>query len=318
VTAPTAAEVTDRVSVCEAWARDGIQGWPTTLETADKLRVVTAAAASGVGEIDAASFVPASVVPQFADAADVLAGIDESVRIRVLTVNVRGAARVVDAHTGIRRIDRCGIPFSASEPHNLANLRRDHAAHKEQVAAMVDTLGAAGIDPLIGIATAWGCPIQGRVEPDAVFGLVDWAHGLGVRSIMFGDTTGMADPRGVTRLFRAALDQWPDVDFVAHFHDNRGVGIANTLAAIAAGVRTVDASLGGVGGEPSAVDQGDVGESGNVVSEDLVAALRQMDVPTGIDLDALLRAGRLAEDVLGRPLHSRVQRSGPVDRTEFH
>jgi hydroxymethylglutaryl-CoA lyase len=315
VTAPSAL---DSVSVCEAWARDGIQGWPETLTTADKLRVITAAAASGVGEIDAASFVPASVVPQFADAEQVLGGIDESVRIRVLTVNVRGVTRVVEAHRGVRRIDRCGIPFSASEPHNLANLRRDHAAHKEQVAAMVDRLGAAGIDPLIGVATAWGCPIRGRVEPDIVFGLVDWAYGLGVRSIMFGDTTGMAHPRGVTQLFAAAVTQWPEVDFVAHFHDNRGVGIANTLAAIEAGVRTVDASLGGVGGEPSAVDQGDVGDSGNVVTEDLVAALQQMDVPTGIDLAALLRAGRLAEDVLGRPLHSRIQRSEPVHRTEVH
>jgi hydroxymethylglutaryl-CoA lyase len=312
----TALDVNDSVSVCEAWARDGIQGWPETLSTADKLSVVTAAAASGVGEIDAASFVPASIVPQFADAEQVLAGIDESVRIRVLTVNVRGATRVVEAHRAIRRIDRCGIPFSASEPHNLANLRRDHAAHKEQVAAMVDTLGAAGIDPLIGVATAWGCPIQGRVEPDTVFGLVDWAYGLGIRSIMFGDTTGMADPRGVRRLFTYAVTRWPDVDFVAHFHDNRGVGIANTLAAIEAGVRTVDASLGGVGGEPSAVDQGEVGESGNVVTEDLVAALHQMEIPTGIDLPALLRAGRLAEAVLGRPLHSRIQRSGPVHRTE--
>jgi hydroxymethylglutaryl-CoA lyase len=314
----TAPSVLDSVSICEAWARDGIQGWPEALTTADKLRVITAAAASGVGEIDAASFVPASVVPQFADAEQVLAGIDESVRIRVLTVNVRGVTRVVEAHRGVRRIDRCGIPFSASEPHNLANLRRDHAAHKEQVAAMVDTLGAAGIDPLIGVATAWGCPIGGRVEPDTVFGLVDWAYGLGVRSIMFGDTTGMAHPCGVTQLFTTAVTRWPEVDFVAHFHDNRGVGIANALAAIGAGVRTVDASLGGVGGEPSAVGQGDVGESGNVVTEDLVAALQQMDVPTGIDLAALLRAGRLAEDVLGRPLHSRIQRSGPVHWAEAH
>ena len=309
----TTLDVHNAVSVCEAWARDGIQGWPETLSTADKLSVVTAAAASGVGEIDAASFVPASIVPQFADAEQVLAGIDESVRIRVLTVNVRGATRVVEAHRAIRRIDRCGIPFSASEPHNLANLRRDHAAHKEQVAAMVDTLGAAGIDPLIGVATAWGCPIQGRVEPDTVFGLVDWAYGLGIRSIMFGDTTGMADPRGVRRLFTDAVTRWPDVDFVAHFHDNRGVGIANTLAAIEAGVRTVDASLGGVGGEPSAVDQGEVGESGNVVTEDLAWMLEAMGLDTGIDLERLVDCAGEAQRVLGRPLGSHVLTAGPVD-----
>ena len=143
-----------------------------------------------------------------------------------------------------------------------------------------------------------GLSDPGGVEPDTVFALVDWAHGLGVRSIMFGDTTGMADPRGVTQLFTAAVASGPTSTSRRPLL-NRGVG-SNTLAAIEAGVRTVDASLG-VGGEPSAVDQGDVGESGNVVTEDLVAALQQMDVPTGIDLEALLRAGRLAEDVLGRP-----------------
>ncbi len=128
---------------------------------------------------------------------------------------------------------------------------------------------------------------------------------------MFGDTTGMADPLAVRQLFSAAASAYPDVEFIGHFHDNRGCGIANTLAAIDAGAATVEGSLGGIGGEPAAVEQGLVGESGNVATEDLAAVLAQMGVRTGIDLPALLRAGALAEELLGRPLLSRVQRAGP-------
>jgi hydroxymethylglutaryl-CoA lyase len=300
------------VVVCEAWLRDGIQGWPTVLRTADKIRMLRAAAAAGIPEIDVTSFVPAHVVPQFSDAEDVLGAVPADVTVRVLTVNVQGAHRVVAAHRLGRPVDRCGFPISASEPHNLANLRRDHATHKQAVAEMVDVLGEAGIAPLLGVATAYGCPIQGRVERDDVLALVEWGHSLGIRSIMFGDTTGMADPRAVHELFTEAVRAFPDVEFVAHFHDNRGCGIANALAAIDAGAATVDASLGGIGGEPAAVEQGFVGESGNVTTEDLAAVLQRMGVRTGIDLAALLEAGSLAEQLLGRPLLSRVQRAGPV------
>jgi hydroxymethylglutaryl-CoA lyase len=300
------------VAVCEAWLRDGIQGWPTVLETADKIRMLQAVAAAGIPEIDVTSFVPAHVVPQFADAEQVLGAVPADVVVRVLTVNVKGARRVVEAHRLGRPIDRCGFPISASEPHNLANLRRDHPTHKRAVAEMVDVLGEAGIAPLLGVATAYGCPIQGRVEREDVLGLVEWGHSLGIRSIMFGDTTGMADPRTVHALFTEAVRAFPDVEFVAHFHDNRGCGIANTLAAIDGGAATVDASLGGIGGEPAAVEQGYVGESGNVTTEDLAAVLKRMGVRTGIDLAALLRAGNLAEELLGRPLLSRVLRAGPV------
>ena len=300
------------VTVCEAWLRDGIQGWPRVLPAADKIRMVHAVAAAGVPEIDVTSFVPAQVVPQFPDAEEVLAAVPDDVATRVLTVNVRGAHRVAGARAQGSRIDRCGFPISASEPHNLANLRRDHAAHKAAVAEMVDVLGGAGITPLLGVATAYGCPIQGQVRPDDVLALVGWGHSLGIRDIMFGDTTGMADPRSVHELFTTAVAAYPDVQFIAHFHDNRGCGIANTLAAIGAGAATVDASLGGVGGEPAAVAQGFVGESGNVSTEDLVAVLGRMGIRTGIDLPALLQAGALAEELLGTPLLSRIQRAGPV------
>jgi hydroxymethylglutaryl-CoA lyase len=297
------------ITFCELLLRDGLQGWPAFIPTSEKLEMLRAIAAAGVPEIDVTSFVPAHVVPQFADADELLAAMDATAAVRVLTVNLKGAQRVVAAHSRIRSIQRCGIPFSASEPHNLANLRCDHATHRERVAAMIDVLGAAGVPPMIGIATAWGCPIQGAVDPDQVLALVDWAYSLGVTSIMLGDTTGMADPMRVEALFSSALRQWPAVKFIAHFHDNRGLGIANVLAAIRIGVTSVDGCLGGLGGEPAAVDQGEVGESGNVVSEDLLAALAQMGYETGIDLPRLLSAGAAAERVIERRLFSKMQRS---------
>jgi hydroxymethylglutaryl-CoA lyase len=299
------------VAICEASLRDGLQGWPRVVPATAKIELLRAVAAAGVTEIDVTSFVPASTVPQFTDAEQVLAGVPDDVTVRVLTVNVRGARRAADAKAAGARIDRCGFPISASESHNLANLRRDHATHKAAVAEMVDVLGGAGIAPLLGVATAYGCPIQGHVGRDDVLALVEWGYRLGIRSIMFGDTTGAADPLAVRQLFSAAISAYPDVEFIGHFHDNRGCGIANTLAAIDAGAATVEGSLGGIGGEPAAVEQGFVGESGNVATEDLVAVLAQMDIRTGIDLPALLRAGALAEELLGRPLLSRIQRAGP-------
>ncbi|MFI5426624.1 hypothetical protein [Aeromicrobium sp. UC242_57] len=311
----TAPHSTADVVVCDAFLRDGIQGWPDVLPTADKVAVLNALVASGVSELDVTSFVPAKLVPQFADSLDLLAAVPPDVAIRVLTVNARGVQGVVEAHRTVRNINRCGIPYSVSEPHNLANLRRNHHDHRIVVAEMVDRLVEEGIDPLIGVATAYGCPIQGRVPREDVLDTVEWVHGLGVRTIMFGDTTGTADPATVSDLFSTAASTWPDAHFIAHFHDNRGLGIANVLAAIAAGAQTVDASLGGVGGEPSMVDQGDVGESGNVTTEDLVAGLEQMGISTGIDREALLEAGLVAESVLGRRLHSRVLRAGLIPFT---
>ena len=301
------------VQVCEAVLRDGIQNWPEFLSTADKRSLVQAIVAARFTELDVTSFVPAAVVPQFADATEVLSTVPAGIRTRVLTVNMKGVGRVVEAHRLVRNIETCGVPFSVSEPHNIANLRRTHAEHKVVVEQMVDALRGAGITPLVAIATAYGCPIRGPVTADEVLELAGWLYDLGVRRIMIGDTTGMADPAGVGALFRGIVAQWPDVEFVAHFHDNRGCGIANTLAAIDAGAQVVDASLGGLGGEPSAVDQGDVGESGNVATEDLAAVLDRVGIHTGLNLPAVLDAGALLESVIGRRLHSRVLRAGLID-----
>jgi len=276
------------VSVCEVVLRDGFQGWPDFIPTTGKVAMVHAIARAGFRELDVTSFVPRAAVPQFADAAEVLAAVPEQLTTRVLTPNLKGVERVISVS------------------------RRTHAQHREQLLPMIAQLLEAGVAPLVAVATAYGCPIAGRVEQDQVFEITGWLHDQGVRRLMFGDTTGMADPARAHALFSAARLQWPDAEFVAHFHDNRGVGIANTLAALDAGANSVDSSLGGLGGEPSAVDQGDVGESGNVATEDLVAVLARLGIETGLDEELVLEAGAALEAVVGRRLHSRVLRAGLI------
>ena len=292
---------------CELVLRDGIQGWPTFIPTAEKVDLLRAIALTGVDEIDVTSFVPSSSVPQFSDACEVLAAVPAGVRARVLTVNARGVERVVEAHRNAHAIDVCGIPISASEAHNQANLRRSTADHRRAIEEMVSVLLAEGIAPLIGVVTAFGCPLQGVVPREDVYDIVDWAYQLGVRSVMFGDTTGLATPSLVRQTFDFARRQWPDMLYVGHFHDNRGVGVANSLAAFEAGADMLDGSLGGIGGEPSVVEQGYVGEAGNTATEDLISMLAAMGLLPHVDVDAVLRAGELAQKVMGRPLYSRVQ-----------
>jgi hydroxymethylglutaryl-CoA lyase len=298
------------VTVCECWPRDGLQSWPSVVPTSEKLEVIRAISDARVPEIDLTSFVPPDWVPQFADAEQVLQEAPLGTKIRVLAPNVRGAERAVELRNRAARIDLCGMPFSASEAHNIANVRRDHAAHRVAVREMSEKLLDAGIAPLLGVATAFGCPIIGRVDPTDVFEIVDWAMDIGIRDVMLADTTGMADPRAAHEMFDKAVTSWPEVRFIAHFHDTRGRGIANTVAAIAGGVTVVDACLGAIGGEPESVEQNHVGLTGNVSSEDLVSLLEQSGVTTGIDVEALVAAGALVERVLGRELRSQVQRTG--------
>lgn len=303
------------VNFCEVVLRDGLQSWPEFIETRDKIRILNAILDAGVTEIDAASFVSPKLVPQFADRLDLLQAIPEDVRIRVLTVNAKGAEAVIETHQHVRPLDMCGIPFSVSEPHNLANLRASHEDHRNAVAAMIDSLLNAGIRPLIGVVTAFGCPIKGRVETEETLALAQWVYDRGVRDIMFGDTTGMADPLSVAHVFSKAA-QMGDVNLIAHFHDNRGVGIANVFAALGAGAKTVDSCLGGIGGEPKAIKLGLAGDQGNVVSEDMMFALSAAGLVSGVDPEKLLAAGALVEEIIGRNLLSKTQQSRPTNTSK--
>lgn len=301
------------ITVCEVWTRDGIQGWPEPVPVESKLAVISGAVAAGIQEIDATSLVSPRATAQFTDAEELMGKVAESgleATFRALVVNTRSFDRIAASAPLRTTISIAGFPISASEAHNVANLHKTHAEHLEELAQMIDRSYELGVVPLMCVATAYGCPISGVVPRSKVLELASWGYQRGVRKIMLGDTTGMADPRHAHELFSLLAAELPGAELMAHFHDTRGSGIANTLAAIDAGVRTVDASLGGMGGEPPTVDQNHSGESGNVCTEDLVALLARMGYDTGVDLDALLELGRRAESICHVPLRSQVLKTG--------
>lgn len=301
------------VTVCEVWSRDGLQGWPAVIPTADKVAVVSAAIDAGIREVDVTSFVSPKITPQFGDAVEVLRALrsrhDQAV-FRVLVVNTRSLDTMTANPDVLDLVDVAGFPISADEQHNIANVGRTHAEHQERLAAVVEGCQELGVAPLLCVATAFGSPLGGAVPVDKALELARWGVDRGVRKLMFGDTTGMADPVHVAALFSAARREFPGISLYAHFHDTRGVGLANTLAAIGSGVRTVDSCLGGAGGEPPTVEQNHSGEMGNVVTEDLVAVLDRMGFHLGIDVPALLAVGRRVEELSGRAMRSQVLRSG--------
>ncbi|BEP13898.1 hydroxymethylglutaryl-CoA lyase [Acidothermaceae bacterium B102] len=299
------------VRVCECWPRDGIQSWPQPIPTDQKISVIDGVLAAGVQELDATSFVPIKVVPQFFDNLTILEHLSaREVYVRVLAPNLRGFQLAVAAHQSTGAINAIGFPISASEAHNLANVRRTHEQHLSEIKDMVQTGLDAGVQVMAAVATAFGCPIIGDVDEELVFGIAGTLVDYGVSRLMLSDTTGLADPVRVQRFIRRARREFPEVDLIAHFHDTRGTGLLNTWAALQGGVTTVDSSLGGLGGEPPAVDQNHSGETGNVATEDLVVALERAGVSTGIDVEALLRAGRVQEQVTGVTSRAQVLRTG--------
>jgi hydroxymethylglutaryl-CoA lyase len=307
----TSGTLPEAVTVCECWSRDGIQSWPDAIPTKGKIEVIDAALAAGVREFDATSFVPAKVVPQFFDTLEVLDHLaTQDVYVRVLAPNLRGFQLAVEANERTGAIDAIGFPISASEPHNLANVRRTHEDHLAAIKDMVKVGLDGGVQVMAAVATAFGCPIIGHVEEDNVFRIAGTLVEYGVSRIMLSDTTGLADPVRIRAFTERARREFPDLDLIAHFHDTRGTGLLNTWAAVESGITTVDTSLGGLGGEPRSVEQNHSGETGNVVTEDLVVLFERAGIRTGIDLEAIIEAGRIQERVTGRPGRAQVLRTG--------
>ncbi|GAA4546416.1 hydroxymethylglutaryl-CoA lyase [Pseudonocardia xishanensis] len=300
-----------QVGVCECWSRDGLQSWTGIVPTDRKIAVLDAVIDAGVRELDVTSLVPPKYAPQFADAEDVLAAVaGRGVYSRVLAPNLRGVQRAVELHEKLGAISAVGFPISASEAHNLANLKRTHAEHLSAIEEMVAAAHAAGLETVSAVATAYGCPITGEVPEGTVFAMAARLIDIGVDRIMLSDTTGLADPARAAAYTARAVQSHPETGWIAHFHDTRGAGMANTWAAVLAGATCVDASLGGIGGEPPTVEQNHAGETGNVSTEDIAVLMERAGVTTGIDLDRLVAAGRLAEQVQGAPGRSQVQRTG--------
>ncbi len=305
----------DRVRIREVGPRDGFQNEPEVITTADKVRLVDMLARTGVPRLEVTSFVRADVIPQLADGADVLAAVDvpDDVAVTVLVPNERGldnALALRDAHAGRGRplFGEVNCFLSASETHNRKNVNR---SIEESLAGLERVIGRArgeGLRCEGVISVSFGCPYEGRVPPERVLEIARRLRDAGAAEIGFGDTTGMANPVGVGAFFAAAREALGgEVELTAHFHNTRGQGLANVLAALEAGVESFESSFGELGGCPVPA-----GATGNIATEDLVSMLHEMGVGTGIDLEALLECSRAARDVLGRPLGSHTLIAGPV------
>jgi hydroxymethylglutaryl-CoA lyase len=301
------ASLPSTVRIREVGPRDGFQNEPETIDTAEKVRLIDMLSATGVGRLEVTSFVRPDVIPQLADAAQVLlaARRREGVSFSVLIPNERGLERALEMRD---RFEEISVFLSASETHNQRNVNSSIADSLRGLEATLTTAGKVGLRREGVIATSFGCPYEGQVPPERVFEIAERLAAAGCEEVGFGDTTGMANPRQVHEFFAAARERLHGVELTAHFHNTRGQGLANLLAALEEGVESFESSFGELGGCPVPP-----GSTGNVGSEDVVSMLHEMGVETGIDLPRLIEASRAAQEVLGRPLGAHVLRAGPVD-----
>jgi hydroxymethylglutaryl-CoA lyase len=295
------------VTLCECFARDGLQHEPAFVPTATKRALIERFAALGFPRIEATSYSNPKVVPQFADASELLRALPrrDGTYYKATCANPRAVERALaDLEAGFGA-NEVSLLVSASESHSQRNLKRTRAAQWENIGSMVRL--AKRRFRLVGtVSVAFGCPFEGEVDAGVVAEDVARFVALGVAHVALGDTTGLATPNSVKHMV-ARMPK--DATLIAHFHDTRGTGLANIVAAYEAGVRYFDASFGGVGGHPAKVQYGE-GHTGNVCTEDLVSLFESMGIDTGIDLEGLLDTARFCEEVLGRELHGRVTRSG--------
>jgi hydroxymethylglutaryl-CoA lyase len=296
----------ERVTLCEVGTRDGFQIEPDFIPTEQKIEVVDLLTEAGVPRIEVTSFVHPKVVPQLRDAEAVMARIRRrpGTRYAALVPNDKGAVRAVDAG-----VDAIHTVLSASESHNLANVNMTIDESLARLRAVMEVAGRARVAVACGISTSFGCPFEGEVPLDRLERVVRALVEMGARAIGLADTTGMANPRQVTRVLEHLMPRYPGVEWTLHTHDTRAMAIPNILAAMACGVTNVDASIGGLGGCPFAP-----GASGNVCSEDLVHCLHAMGVETGIDLPRLVATSRRVQEIVGRPLPGQIVKAGPWDR----
>jgi hydroxymethylglutaryl-CoA lyase len=293
----------DRVSITEVGPRDGLQNERRAIPLEQKIALIDVLSETGLTRIEAASFVSPKAIPQMANAGEVMAGIARRPDVTHigLVPNEFGARNAIAA-----RVDEIAVVVSASESHNRANINRTIAESLEGIAAVASLCREAGIRWSGYISTAFGCPYEGAVDSARVMDVAERLRDTGAEAIALGDTIGIANPRQVSEVVSDFFARLPDTRLRLHFHDTRGMALANVVAALEAGATKFDGSVGGLGGCPYAP-----GASGNVANEDLVAMLHAMGIETGVRLDALLEAAWLAENIIGRPLDGRVKRTIP-------
>ncbi|PSL94613.1 hydroxymethylglutaryl-CoA lyase [Pseudomonas sp. R9.37] len=295
-------DYSDPLIVQEVSPRDGLQIEPTWVETADKIALINQLSLAGFSRIEAGSFVSPKAIPALRDGEQVFQGIGRKpgVIYVALIPNLKGAQRAIES-----RADELNLVMSASQTHNLANMRMRCEA---SLAAFKDIVSFAADYPVRlngSIATTFGCPFEGKIDEDRVLHIVDAYRELGIQGITLADTTGMANPRQVARLVKRVLQHVPASDLTLHFHNTRGLGLCNVLAAYEAGARRFDAALGGLGGCPFAP-----GASGNICTEDLVNLCDEVGIHTGIDLPHLLHMSRQLPALLGHELPGQVAKAG--------
>ena len=299
-------DLPERLSLREVGPRDGLQN-EAPVPTDSKVKLIDALSQTGVGRIEAVSFVHPRAIPQMADAAEVWEAVttNPDVRYSALVPNLRGAQRALDA--GFTEIE---VVVSASDTHNRKNLNRSTDESLDDIAAIVALAHDRGATCQVIVSTAWGCPYEGDLPVERVVSVASRALRDGADTLSYGDTTGMATPPRVTALVGETRMAHPDVPLNLHFHNTRGTGLANVMAALQLGVSDFDASVGGLGGCPYAP-----GASGNIATEELVHLVEDMGVATGIDLEAMIDVAAEAERMVGHQLPSQVLRAGPRTRT---
>ncbi len=306
------------VILCECWAREGIQNETAVLPTEAKIRMIELMVKSGFQKIEAVSFAHPRYLPQFADAEEILQKIPrrEGVSYRAITANMRALQRCVEAKKNGFGIDEAAFVLAASEPYNLANVNMSHAENIPLLEEMCRIAVSEKIEFIGWVATAFGCELAGDIPIETVRDLGRWWLDHGASFVGFGDTHGVANPVQVHKFY----DYMANFGFtpgntIVHFHDTRGNGIANSVAALQCGMVYFDSSLGATGGPPAFSDQHTAalqGSSGNCSSEDLACLFEEMGVHTGIDLLLLMQAGLDVEKIMGRMLRANVIRHGPV------
>jgi len=294
-----------RLYINDVAMRDGLQIEPVFVPTEDKVALVNALSRTGLAKIEVTSFTSPKAIPALRDAEAVIKQIDRvpGVTYVALVPNLRGAERALEC-----RVDELNLVMSASETHNLSNLRMTRAQSRRALTEIIHAArGAAAVN--ISISTAFGCPMEGDVAPAEVLELGDWFASQGATGITLCDTTGMANPLQVEALCDGLAQRWKGLELTLHFHNTRGMGLANALAGLNAGIDRYDASLGGLGGCPYAP-----GATGNVCTEDLVHMLQTMGCDTGVDLDALLACAAQLPALIGHDVSGQVVKAGKSNR----
>lgn len=290
------------VKLREVAPRDGFQSIPEFIPTARKLEIIGSIVAAGVKYVETTSFVNPKAIPQLRDASELMARIPRSgITHAALVPNLKGARNAIAA-----KVDELVVVISASEAHNQANVRRSIKDSLSDLDSIFDLAREQNVAVNGAIAVSFGCPYQGDVPEDDVFSLADAYVDRGASAVILADTTGMATPTRVERMIKAFLDRYAGIECILHFHNNRGVAMANLLAALMAGANAFDCALGGIGGCPNVPHA-----AGNLATEDVVLMLEDMGTATGINLESIISAAQHLEKVVGFTLPGQVMKSGP-------